>query len=137
MNRQSRFTPREKELAILAVLSEYDAPYVLYAHSEISLRAGLSKEQIQDAVDGKLPQGLEEKEATAYSFAVKLAKLHGPMDSETFENAAKILGRDRVAGLVHTVSGFIYVAMLTNVSDAGVPPTKEGMFTARKNPAFK
>ncbi|KOC08604.1 hypothetical protein AFLA70_686g000371 [Aspergillus flavus AF70] len=75
ITRQERFTLKERELAVLAVMTEYDAPYVLYAHSEIALAAGLSREQIQQAVDGMVPDGLDEQEAMVYSLALKLAKL--------------------------------------------------------------
>ncbi|KAE8326148.1 hypothetical protein BDV39DRAFT_206288 [Aspergillus sergii] len=75
ITRQEGFTLRERKLAILAVQAEYDAPYVLYAHSEIALAAGLSREPIQQAVDGMVPDGVDEQEAMAYSLALKLAKL--------------------------------------------------------------
>ncbi|QRD92132.1 hypothetical protein F9C07_13368 [Aspergillus flavus] len=65
----------KRELAVLAVMTEYDAPYVLYAHSEIALAAGLSREQIQQAVDGMVPDGLDEQEAMVYSLVLKLATL--------------------------------------------------------------
>jgi len=66
---QKRFTPRERELSILAVLAVYDAPYVLYAHSEIAVVAGLSKDQVQQAVQGKAPDNLSEQEAMLPQFS--------------------------------------------------------------------
>ncbi|KAI1084492.1 AhpD-like protein [Whalleya microplaca] len=132
--RQQRFTFKEKELCILAVLSEYDVPYVHYAHSEIALCAGFTKEQVQQAVHGKLPGDLDNREAAVYSLALTLARLHGPLSDESFEQAREILGRDGVAGVAHVVSGYVYVAMLSNISDAGAPKAGEGMFLATKNP---
>jgi len=69
---QKRFTPRERELSILAVLAVYDAPYVLYAHSEIAVVAGLSKDPVQQAVQGKAPN-LSEQKAMARPYAATAA----------------------------------------------------------------
>ena len=120
---------KERELVTLAVLTEYDTPYVLYAHAENALAAGLSREQIQQAVHGKVPGGLDEQEA--------MVQLRRPMQDEEYDEAVGILGRERIAGLVHIASLYIYAVMLTNIgSDGDVPPTKEGSFIATKNPAL-
>lgn len=132
--RQQRLTFKEKELCILAVLSEYDVPYVHYAHSEIALFAGFTKEQVQQAIHGKLPDGLAGRESAVYGLAFKLAKLHGPLNDESFEQASEILGKDGVAGVAHIVSSYIYVAMLSNISGTGAPKAGEGKFLATKNP---
>lgn len=132
--RQERFTLREKELCIFAVLSEYDVPFVRYAHSQIGLWAGFSKDQVQQAVHGHLPDSLDPRETAIYSLAVTLSKLRGPLSDQEFEQARDFLRRDEVVGVVHIVSGYVYVAMLSNVSMAGIPEVKEGMFQATKNP---
>ena len=136
VTRQERLTLREKELAVLAVLAEYDAPYVRYAHSQIAVgaaAAGFSRDEVQQAVRGRVPATLsDERERAVYGCALELARLRAPMGAEAFERAAALLGRERLAGLVHVVSGFVYVAMLTNVSDSGVPAAKEGAFVAER-----
>ncbi|EED14517.1 hypothetical protein TSTA_107240 [Talaromyces stipitatus ATCC 10500] len=137
ITRQSRFTLKQRELAILAVLAEYDVPYVLYAHSEIALASGLSKEQIQQPVHGSVPGDLNEEDAMVYSLALTMTRLRRPMKMDLFEKATKVLRRDQIAGLAHIVSGFVYVAILTNIGDGIVPMTKDGMFTATKNFAFE
>ncbi|KAI1099778.1 AhpD-like protein [Jackrogersella minutella] len=131
--RQQRFTFKEKELCILAVLSEYEIPYVHYAHSEIALSAGFTKEQAQQALHGKLPDGLDGRESAVYNLALTLTRLHGPLNGENFEQAREFLGRDGVAGVAHIVSGYIYVAMLSNISDAGAPDTGDGISLATKD----
>ena len=136
VTRQKRFMPREREQSILAILAVYDVPYVLYTHSEIALVAGLSKEQVQQAVHGKVPDGLSEEEAMVYSLSLKLASIRGPLDQADFGKTENVFGRERIAGLAHIVSGYIYAAMLTNVADSGVPERKDGVFLATKNPAF-
>lgn len=131
---QKRFTPRERELSILAVLAVYDSPYVLYAHSEIGVVSGLSREQVQQAVQGKIPEGLSDEEATTYWLSLKLATIRGPLESADFERALSVIGREKIAGLAHLVSGFIHVAMLTNIADGEVPERKESVFLASKGP---
>ncbi|ROV87827.1 hypothetical protein VMCG_10551 [Cytospora schulzeri] len=131
--RQERFTLREKELCIFAVLSEYDIPYVNYAHSKIGLWAGFSKDQVQEAIHGHVPHGLDPRESAIYSLAVMLAKLRGPLSDEGFGKAREFLRRDEVVGIVHIVSGYVYVAMLSNVSVAGVPEVGECTSQATKN----
>ncbi|TEY78485.1 hypothetical protein BOTCAL_0048g00110 [Botryotinia calthae] len=121
VNRQDRISRRERELAILAVLSVYNAPYVLYAHSRISRKANFSEEQVSNASHGIVPGDLTEEEVVAYTTALKLAGSKGPLDSEIWEQAQKVLGREKIAGLAHVVSGFIYVSILTNIGDGRVP----------------
>jgi hypothetical protein len=132
--RQQRFTTKEKELCILAVLSEYEVPYVHYAHSEIAVCAGFSKDQVQQALHGNVPVKLAEREAAVYELARTLARQRKPLDRATFDAAVEVLGREGVAGVAHVVCGYIYVAMLTNISDGVVPEPKEGVFLASKNP---
>ena len=134
MTGQKRFTPRERELSILAVLAVYDSPYVLYAHSEIGVVSGLSKEQVQQAVLGKMPEGLSKHEETTYWLSLKLATIRGPLDGADFERAEAVIGREKIAGLAHLVSGFVHVAMLTNIADGEVPEKKENVFLASKDP---
>ncbi|MCJ1390654.1 hypothetical protein MMC18_003515 [Xylographa bjoerkii] len=129
---QARFSVKEREISILAVLAAYDAPFVLYAHSEIAVVCGLSKEQVQQAIDGKVPVGLSEQEAMVYELSLKLASFRGPLDRESFNRAENVLGKAKIAGLAHLVTGYIHVAMLTNIGDGAVPEPKEGVFLAKK-----
>jgi alkylhydroperoxidase/carboxymuconolactone decarboxylase family protein YurZ len=136
VTRQKRLDTREKELCILAVLAEYDAPYLLYAHSNIAVQLGFTEAQVQAAVSGTLTAGLNERESAVYSLALKLANLRHPMDDETFEQARGALERDEIAGVAHIVSGYIYVAMLTNLSNLGNPEERAGLFVATKSAAL-
>ena len=78
MTRQARLTPREKELAILAVLAGYDAPYARYAHSQIAVSLSsnpLSRDEVQQAIRGVLPSTLTDvRERAMYSSALGLAR---------------------------------------------------------------
>ena len=83
--RQQRLSAREKELCVLAVLSVYDSPYVHYAHSEIAVCVGFTRAQVQTALHGRPPSGVDGRESTVYCLALELAKSHRPMDDATFE----------------------------------------------------
>ena len=129
---QPRFSFKEREISILAVLAAYDAPYVVYAHSKIALKCGLCEEQVQQAVDGKIPGGLSQEEAMVYELSLKMANLRGPLDDGSFERAEKILGKVKIAGLAHLVTAYIHVALLTNISNGFVPEEEPGVFRAKK-----
>lgn len=116
------------------MISNYDAPYLRYAHSDIAVRVGFTEEQVQAAFHGVLPEGLTERESVMYSLGLKLTRMRQPLSDEVFDEARRVLGRDGVARVAHLVSGYIYVAILTNISDGIVPEPRKGMFLATKNP---
>ncbi|KAL4772931.1 AhpD-like protein [Aspergillus nidulans var. acristatus] len=121
LNQQLGLTRIEKELAILAVLAEHNAPYVLYAHTEISLAAGLSGTQISDAMHGRVPDKLHKAESAVYMIALEMARSRGPIADNIFEPAVEALGREKVARVAHVVGGFSYVALLSNLAAETVP----------------
>jgi len=112
---------RERELAVLAVLSHTRAAYALYAHTRIAEAAGLSPSQVSEARSGSLPSSLSEREEAAYSFALQLAHMNGPMDDEVFARAQEVFGRDGVAALMHTTGSFLYSSVLFNAADICLP----------------
>jgi hypothetical protein len=118
---------------VLAVTSVYDAPYVLYAHSEIGRAAGLSEAQVQQAADGEVPSGLSEAERMVYGLSLKLVNLRSRLDQETFDEAERVLGKTRIAGLGHLVTGYISAAMMSNIGDGRIPSPKEGVFMAKRD----
>ena len=105
-----------RELSILAVASTFDAPYVAYCHRGLGKRVGLSDDQIEDAVHGRTPKQLPEPETVAYETAKTLATARTPLDGPQFQRAEVILGRQQLAGLMHTVAGYLYVCTLINVA---------------------
>ncbi|KAL9083444.1 MAG: hypothetical protein Q9165_008520 [Trypethelium subeluteriae] len=133
VGKQERFTPRERELCVLAVLAVYDAPYPLYVHSEVAVNCGISASEVQQAVNGKTPDGLDKIEATIYDFAHQLAQSRSPLDTATFEEAKDVLGVERVAGLAQLVCAYVQVSILSNIDGGKIPARKEGVFLASKD----
>lgn len=133
VTKQNRFTSREKELCILAVLSQRDAPYLYYAHSIIATAIGFTEIQIQQAFQGDLPEELNEREHAIFKLSLVLTNLRQPMEDEPFKHFEAVLGRDGIAGIAHLVSGYVYVAILANISDSVVPGGKETLLAPFKD----
>jgi len=112
---------RERELAIFAVLSYSPAAYALYAHERIGEKAGFSPTQMADALEGKMPKDLSEREEATYVLAGELARLRGPLSEESFDKACKVLGREGVAALIHLSGCFLYSTVLLNAANVPVP----------------
>ncbi|KAL3491183.1 AhpD-like protein [Aspergillus germanicus] len=123
---QPGLSAKEKELSTLATLSEHNAPYILYAHSEVALEAGLSRAQIDDAKSGRTPAGLTDIEAAVYALALEMTRSRGPILDGVFGPAVDVLGREKVARIAHVVGGFGYVALLANLAaEVGVEVVKD------------
>jgi hypothetical protein len=58
---QKDFDPRARELVILAVMAVYDVPFVLYAHTRIAMKLGLSEGQVSSASKGTTPKGSQKR----------------------------------------------------------------------------
>ena len=112
---------REKELAVFAVLSHLRAAYALYADTRLAKTAGLSPYQVADAREGKLLQGLSEREEVAYVFAEELVRMRGPLNDGAFERAKNVLGGKGVAASMHLTGSCLYSSVLLNAADVCLP----------------
>ncbi|KAF1949570.1 hypothetical protein CC80DRAFT_598748 [Byssothecium circinans] len=65
---------RTRQVGILAVAATFDAPYIIYCHTAMSTKLGLTDEQFQDAISGRSPTGISEEEMVAYETALLLAR---------------------------------------------------------------
>jgi alkylhydroperoxidase family enzyme len=108
--------PRNRELAVLGLASVLDVPYVVYCHRRVAAKFGVTDEQYQDGLDGKVPQGLTEEEGMAYRLGRILTTITGRLDDATWEEATSKMDKAQIAGVVQTVSGYRWVAMLEQVN---------------------
>lgn len=113
--------PRARELAILAVMSVYNVPFVLYAHRRIAMRLGLSEEQVSSARKGTTPAGITDEEAVIYRTALALARTRGPLDEQCWQEAERALGREKAARLAHVVGVYLYSSTLLNLGAIPAP----------------
>ena len=122
---QSGLSLRSRELAILAVLAVYDIPFVLYAHTRIALKAGLSGAQIARAVKGEVPESLEEVEDVVYETALELAKGRKSLGEEAWRRAETTLGKEGAARVAQVVGLYLYVGTFMRLGDIGAPVEAE------------
>lgn len=108
--------PRNRELAILGLCSVLDVPYMVYAHRPIAARLGVSEESWAEGLAGQTPSGLNEEETMAYRIGRHLTTLNSRLDDETFDAAVSALGKPELVGILHTIAGYKWVALLVNVS---------------------
>lgn len=111
--------PRNRELAILGLASVLKVPYVRYCHGEgegAAIKAGLSHEQARQGLAGDIPDGLSEEEQLVYRLGRVLTTLNGPLDNATFHEVETKLSKTEFVGLVHTIAGYRWIALLEQVN---------------------
>lgn len=109
-------SPRNRELAILGLLSINNSPYVIWSHRLIAGTLGITGERYQAGLKGSTPEGLSEGEMMANQLGRILSELKSPMSEETWKESVDKLGRKKVLAVTHIVGGYIYIAMLTNLN---------------------
>ena len=118
---QKDFEPRARELVILAVMAVVDCPFVLYAHTRIPVKLGLSEEQVALAYKGNVPTDLTEEQAIIYTTALELARSRGPLDEQVWQRAETALGREMSARLAHVVGLYLYSSTILNLGAIPAP----------------
>ncbi|KAI1371687.1 hypothetical protein F4677DRAFT_288076 [Hypoxylon crocopeplum] len=111
--------PRNRELAILGLASILDVPYVIHTHRSVAFRTGITPEQYDDAVAGRLPQGLSGEECMAYNLGRILTNLTGPLDDETWEDVTSKMNKAEVVEIIHIIAGYRCVALMEQVNGKG------------------
>lgn len=94
---------------------------MLYAHTLIAKRIGLSQEQITSASKAEIPNELTLSELVAYQTALEMANGRKQLSEASWERACEVLGREKTASVAHLVSGYVYVAILLNVGAIEAP----------------
>lgn len=107
--------PRNRELATLGLASVLDVPYVVYCHRMVTAKLGLTAEQYEDGLAGRVPQDLSEEECMAYRLGRILTMLKGPLDDKTWQEATSKMDKAEIVGIVHTVAGYRWIALLEQV----------------------
>jgi AhpD family alkylhydroperoxidase len=111
----------ERELAILSVGAHTGCVYEIYAHSLVAQKVGLSESQVKAVAEGKMPEGLNEREEAVFEFSGRLARGKGPLPDDVFEMATGLMGKDRVLVLVQLVAVYSYVCLMLNAGCVVVP----------------
>lgn len=103
---------RTRQVVILTVGFVWGAPYELYAHSAVALRAGLSEAVIAGLAAGEEPEALTDGQRTAHRLARALSTGHH-VDDALYDEATQRFGAAGVfditvlTGIYHTVCGIL------------------------------
>jgi hypothetical protein len=89
---------------------------VVYCHREVALKLGLTAEQCDDAVAGRVPKDLTEEESMAYRLGRILTTLDGPLDDATWQEVTSTMEKSEFVAILHTVAGFRWVSLLVQVN---------------------
>lgn len=85
------FDEKFQERIMLAVTAVNSCPLCSYAHTEMALKAGMSKEEIKSFVAGEFPD-IPDDEVKAVLFAQHYADIRGNLDSDSWEEIVKDYG---------------------------------------------
>ncbi|KAI0022368.1 AhpD-like protein [Xylariomycetidae sp. FL0641] len=108
--------PRNRELAVLALCSVYDAPYMTYCHKNLGKKVGLESDQIDEALRGQEPQGLSEEESAAYCLGRALSAGLGPLDDATFSSIVARMEKSQAVGVANVIGGYRWIVTLVQLN---------------------
>jgi hypothetical protein len=114
----SHVKPRNRELAVLALCSVYDAPYVSYCHRNLGKKVGLDPEQIDDALRGREPRGLTDEEAAVYCLARALSTAVGPLEDALFNSIVARMEKSQAVGVANVIGGYRWIVTLVQLNGA-------------------
>ncbi|KAI0551570.1 hypothetical protein F4679DRAFT_131417 [Xylaria curta] len=107
---------RTRQLVIFAYLSVVKEPYMTYCRRLLGPRGGLTDDEIEHALAGRLSQSLSEKEASAYRLSIHLATLNGPVDDETWQEYASKLSRIEITTIANILGVYQWACLLTRLN---------------------
>src|ERR1700761_4269984 len=106
-------TARERELGILAVAGELRCDFERLAHVPVALKAGLTEDQVNAVLSGRIPDGLTDDEALVCRLA-RVMTAERNLSDEAYEAGLAGLGRERLAEL--TWLGGYYLALAPSLA---------------------
>jgi 4-carboxymuconolactone decarboxylase len=116
---EGTLSPRERELAILAVGAERRNDYEWYAHEAVARQIGMTDEELEAIRRGDLVD-LSSREAAVLAAARRLAH-RDELDADVYEVLVAELEPSGVAELVIMVGYYMTLAKLMAVFEVGVP----------------
>ncbi|KAI0198775.1 hypothetical protein F4808DRAFT_251804 [Astrocystis sublimbata] len=116
---------RTRQLVVFAYLSVVKEPYMTYCRRLLGPRAGLTQDEIEHALGGRLSRSLSEKEASAYRLGIHLASLKGPVDDEAWQEYASKLSRTEITTVANIVGGYQWACLLTRLNGDNATPATD------------
>jgi len=112
---------RERELGILSVAGAARSDFERLAHEPAAREAGLTQEQINAALSGRVPDGLAGDEPLVCRLAQVMAAERNLGDAD-YEQAVTVLGNQRLAELTYLVGYYAALALSLAVFRPALPP---------------
>lgn len=116
----SSLPKRLNEFAILIQGRLWTAQIEWHVHCPLAIKAGLAESVAADLREGRRPASMQPDEAVVYDFCMELSTRHKVSDA-TFERAKDLLTEQQIVDLIAVSGTYVTVAMLLNVSEAGIP----------------
>lgn len=113
---------RAAEAAILVVGAREHSDFEIFAHRRAAARAGWSDDEIDQILDGTVPDAADELESTAIRLARRM--LDSAPDDHEFDEAVRVLGTKQLFELVTLIGYYRMVALQLAVFDVR-PPTEQ------------
>jgi 4-carboxymuconolactone decarboxylase len=113
---QAGFTPRIREIAILATAREMDSQFEWCAHEPEALKEGVEPAVIDVIKHRKSTAGLNETEATVIELGRQLLRDH-KVTPETFAKAKALFGPHKLVDLVLLMGNYAGTAALLTAFD--------------------
>ncbi len=112
------------EIAILITVTNANAQYGMYAHTQLAKKFGLTDEQIAMVMNGQKPSDLDEKESAAYDLATALTKA-GPIPGAVYDSCVKKLGQSAFNSLVLAIGMFNLIGTILKAYNEPVPEYRD------------
>ncbi len=103
-------TARERELGILAVAGELRSDFERLAHEPAAIKAGLTREQVDAVLSGRVPEGLSDDEALITRLARVMTR-DRTLSDDDYAAGAAALGKERLAVLTWLVGYYAALAL--------------------------
>jgi alkylhydroperoxidase family enzyme len=111
---------RQRELGILTVAGELRSDFERLAHEPAARNLGLTQDEVDTVLSGRVPGGLPDEEALICTLAQVMTRTHDLSD-EAYAAGLEVLGRERLAELTWLVGYYGALALSLAVFRPEVP----------------
>jgi 4-carboxymuconolactone decarboxylase len=103
-------SPRQRELGILTVAGELRSDFERRAHEPAARKLGLTQDQVDAVLAGRVPDDLPDEEALVCTLAQVMTRTHDLADG-AYAVGLEVLGRERLAELTWLVGYYGALAL--------------------------
>lgn len=100
-----------REVVILTVAAQWQAEYVLYAHTAAAKQAGIPEVAIAALRQGQAPRGLRAEAEVAHRLAIALVREHHVPDG-LYDEAATAFGTQALIALINLIGQYLNTSAL-------------------------